>query len=131
MAYFRFCDQNDQIKCSLIIGKSRLSLLKEKKSLTLPRLELQAAVIATCEKTHIIRDSEIQPSNVYLWSDSKVVLNYIKNVDTSFGSYIAQKVNEIRSNADINQWNYVRSSFNVADDANKCIEAAKLQSDHR
>ena len=108
-----------------------MSLLKEKKSLTLPRLELQAAVIATCEKTHIIRDSEIQPSNVYLWSDSKVVLNYIKNVDTSFGSYIAQRVNEIRSNADINQWNYVRSSFNVADDANKCIEAAKLQSDHR
>ena len=32
-------------------------------------------------KTHIIEDSEIQPNNICLWSNSKVVLNYIKNVE--------------------------------------------------
>ena len=45
-AYFRFRYQNDQIECSLIMGKSRLTPLKEK-SIAISRLELQAAVIAT------------------------------------------------------------------------------------
>ena len=43
-AYFRFCYQNDQIECSLIMGKSRLAPLKEK-LIAISRLELQAAVI--------------------------------------------------------------------------------------
>ena len=109
-AYFRFRDQNDQIKHSLIIGKSRLSPRKEK-SFTIPRLKLQAAVIATRMKTHIIEDSEIQPSNIYLWSDSKVVLNYTKNVDTNFGSYIAHRINEFRSNMDIKQMELYPKQF--------------------
>ena len=112
------------------MGKSRLSPLKEK-SLTIPRLEIQAAIIATCMKTHPIEDSEIQPNNIYLWSDSKVALNYIENVDTNFGSYFAHRINEIRSNTDIKQWDYIPKSFNVADDATKCIDVSKLQSDDR
>ena len=107
------------------------SPLKEKAlPSTAPRLELQATVITTRMKTHIIQYSEIQPNNIYLWSDSKVVLNYIKNVDTNFGSYIAHRVNEIQSNTDIKQWNFILSSVNDADDATKCIDVAKLQSDH-
>ena len=129
-ACFRFRGQNDEIKCSLIMGKSRLSPLKEK-SLTIPRLEIQAAIIATCMKTHPIEDSEIQPNNIYLWSDSKVALNYIKNLDTNFGSYIAHRINKIRSNTDIKQWDYIPKSFTVADDATRYIEFSKLQSDDR
>ena len=94
------------------MGKSRLSPLKEK-SLTILRLELQAAVVATRMKTHIIEDSKIQPNNIYLCSDSKVMLNYIENIDTNFGSYISHRINKIRSNTDIKQWNYIPSSFNV------------------
>ena len=112
------------------MGKSRLSPLKEK-SLTILRLELQAAVVATRMKTHIIEDSKIQPNNIYLCSDSKVMLNYIENIDTNFGSYISHRINKIRSNTDIKQWNYIPSSFNVTDNSTKCIDVAKLQSDHR
>ena len=79
---------------------SRLSPPKEK-SLTIPRLKL--AVIATRMKTHITEDSEMQRNNIYLWPNFQVVLNYIKNVDTYFGSYIAHMINKIRSNTDIKQ----------------------------
>ena len=58
------------------------------------------------------------------------MLNYIKNIDTDFGSYIAHRINKIQSNTDIRQCNYTPSSFNVADDAIKCIDVAKLQRDH-
>ena len=52
--YFRFHYQNDQIECSLIMGKSRLIPLKEK-SIAISRLELQAAVIATVGKLTLSR----------------------------------------------------------------------------
>ena len=130
VAYFRFCDQSDQIKCSLIMAKSRLSPLREK-SVTLPRLELQPALITTRMKTHIIKNSGIQPNSICQWSSSKVVLSYIKNVDTNFGSYIANRVNEIWSNTDIKQWNYIPSSLNVANNGTKHIDVAKLKSDHQ
>ena len=112
------------------MGKSRLPPLKEK-SLAIRRLELQAALIATLMKTHIIEDSEIQSNNIYLWSDSKLVLNYIKSVDANFASYIAHRINEIRSNTDIKQWNYIPGRFNVANHVTKCIDVAKLQSNHQ
>ena len=111
-------------------GKIKIVITK-RETLAIPRLELQAAAIATDMKSHIIEDSEIQPNSTYLWSDYKVVLNYIKNVDTNFESYIAHRINEILSNTDIKQWNYIPNSFNVADDATKCIDVANLQSNHR
>ena len=128
--YFRFFDQNSPIKCSIIMGKWRLLPLKQK-SLTITRLELQTTVIATPIKTHVIQDSEIQPNNIYLWSDSKVVLSYIKNLDPNFGSCTVHTVNEIWSNVDRKQWNYISSIFNVANNATKCTHVVKLTSDHQ
>lgn len=107
-----------------------MSPLKEK-SPTISRLELQATIIATHMKTQITEDSEIQPNNIYLWSDSKVVLNFIEKLDANFGSYIVHMVNQIRSNTDIKQLNYIPCCFSVADDTTKCMDIAKLQSDHQ
>ena len=58
-------------------------------------------------------------------------MNYIKNEDSNFECYIAHSINKIWSYADIKQWNYIPSSFNVVDKAIKSIDVAKLQSDHR
>ena len=45
--------ENEEIKCSFILAKSRLSPLKEK-SLSIPRLELQGAVLGARIKSTII-----------------------------------------------------------------------------
>ena len=55
------------------------------------------------------------------------MLNYNK----SFERYISHRINEIRRNSGIKQRNYIPKSFNVVDDATKCIDVAKLQNDHR
>ena len=44
-------------------------------------------------ETHAIKDSEVQLNNIYLWSNFKVVMNYVKNVVTNFASYIAHRIN--------------------------------------
>ena len=93
IAYFRFIQEHN-IKCMFIASKSRLVPLSQK--LSILRLELQAAVIATRLKNTIVNEIPIEKGNKFLWTDSKIVLNYLNNNDTNFGVYIAFQIDEIR-----------------------------------
>ena len=48
-------------------------------TLTVPRLELQAAVIAVQLKLAILDQLEFLVSTVRLWSDSQIIIKYIHN----------------------------------------------------
>ena len=65
--------QQDQNPASLMMSKSRTAPLKQ---LTLPKLELKAAVLAA-KLSHFIRTSLNINSTLYLWSDSQIVLHWI------------------------------------------------------
>ena len=56
---------------SLVMSKTKVSPLK---SVTLPRLELQAAVLAT-RLTNFILSALNWQGTIYLWSDSQIVLH--------------------------------------------------------
>ena len=70
-----------------IASKSRLVPLSQEPSI--PRLELQAALIATRLKDTKVNEILIEKRNKFLWTDSKIKLNYLNNNDTNFGVYIA------------------------------------------
>lgn len=57
-------------------------------------------------------------------------MKYIKKIDTNFGSYIAYRIKEILSNSDINQKSFIPISFNVVEDATKCIDVSLVKSYH-
>ena len=77
VAYLRF-QSNSELKCSFVIGKSRIAPIKEN-SLSIPKLELQAAVTASRIKVKIMEELKETVTSVFLWSDSKTVLNYLHN----------------------------------------------------
>ena len=58
---------------------------------------------------------KIHMDNIYLWSDSKTVLNYLRNRNTNFGPYIIRRYNEIRQNTNVEDWNYIPTDLNIAD----------------
>ena len=103
----------ENIKCSFIFGKLRLAPIKQN-SLTIPKLELQVAVITCRIKLTIVEEMRKAISKIYLWIDSKTVLNYLYNENTNFGVYVVHRVNEIRNNANIEDWHNVQSESNVA-----------------
>ena len=72
------------IYCSFILSKSRLAPVRNK-TMTIPRLELQAAVLASRLKTTILSELKLKVNQVFLWSDSSTVLKYIKNEKANFG----------------------------------------------
>ena len=103
-AYFRVVE-NNKAKVSFVIGKSRLAPLKEKR-LSIPKLELLAAVTATRIKTKL-EETNFDVKRIYFWSDSETVLKYIYNKKKHFPIYIMHRLDEIRSNSDITDWNYI------------------------
>ena len=63
----------------------------------------------------IIEETKCQFKAVYLWTDSKIVINYVKNETTNFGVFIAHRINEIHKNSKFNEWHYVSTKDNIAD----------------
>ena len=103
VAYIKLTNlENKEIKCSFILAKSRLSPLKEK-SLSIPRLELQATVLGAIIKSTIIEQVDFQIDNIALYSDSKVTLNCISNSSRKFLSFLMNQFNEIGTNTEIKQ----------------------------
>ena len=83
VSYLRISRPN-AIYCRFILGKSRLAPVRNK-TMTIPRLELQAAVLASRLKTTILSELKLKVNQVFLWSDSSTVLKYIKNEKANFG----------------------------------------------
>ena len=94
--------ENKEIKCSFILAKSRLSPMKEE-SLSIPRLELQAAVLGARTKSTILKQLDFQIDSVTLHSDSKVTLNCISNSSRKFLPFVMNQLNKFRTNLEIKQ----------------------------
>ena len=61
-----------------------------------------------------------------MWSDSKTVLQYIRNENVKYPTYVMHRVSEIKKNTDVSSWNYIPGVLNVADDATRVTKFENL-----
>lgn len=122
--YLRAVDESDEVHCSLVMGKSRVSPTKV---MTIPRLELSAAVVAVRASDMLRSELEIQDLKEYFWTDSTVVLGYINNNAKRFQVFVANRIQRIKSSTKPEQWAYVASEDNPADHASRGLTAEQLK----
>ena len=122
--YLRLLNNESKVHCSLIIGKSRLAPLKH---VTIPRLELVAALVSV--KISILLKKELEYENIteWFWTDSKIVLCYIANDARPFHVFVANRVQQIRNHTEPSQWRYVSTKENPADLASRGTEVSEIQ----
>ncbi|GBM45771.1 hypothetical protein AVEN_208090-1 [Araneus ventricosus] len=101
------------ISVKLVTSKSRVTPLN---GVTLPRLELLGALIAArlTSKVEKIVNSK-RPCVQYHWTDSKIVIFWIKGSKPRWKQFIANRVNEITSLTDPNSWYHCAGTENPAD----------------
>ena len=123
VTYLRITDVSGNVKCSFVMGKSRLAPIKP---MTIPRMELSAAVIAT-RLDRISRGELTLPiSESFFWTDSTCVLRYIENKEKRFQTFVANRIATIHEASTPPQWNYVNTQSNPADDASRGVSADSL-----
>ena len=100
----------NMININLLSAKSRLA----PKNTTISRLELMAAIIAVRLKKLAMESLTRVVKQVKFWSDSTTVLAWIKR-DLSYGTFVWNRVKEIRLLSRTDDWNYVPGELNPAD----------------
>ena len=112
--YLRFENSAGQIHSSFIFGKSQVAPLKQ---MTIPRMELAAAVLAVKVDSQLQRELDLSLGESHFWCESTSVLGYIKNGQARFHMFVANRIAMIHVNSSPSQWSYVPTGTNPADDA--------------
>jgi hypothetical protein len=107
------------------MAKGRLAPLKSK--VTIPRLELLAAVAGKRMAEFCVKEMEVKFSEIYCWSDSKCVLSWILLTGAEkLPKFVKRRIEDIRENASI-QWKYVPTKLNPADLASRGCTCNELK----
>ena len=116
VSYLRFLDDKDAVHCSFMMGKAKTAPLK---TVTIPRLELSAAVVASRLDKILQKEIDIPVDESVFWTDSACVISYIQNNDKRFHTFVANRIAIIQDATSPSQWRYVNSEGNPADDASR------------
>ncbi|XP_048483697.1 uncharacterized protein LOC125488552 isoform X1 [Plutella xylostella] len=126
--YLRLIDASGtKVTTHLLSSKSRINPV-QKKNMTVPRLELNAALLLSklVVKTYATLQLKIEIKNVYLFSDSQVVLAWLKTEITKLQAYVANRVNVIHQNTSRWRWLYVNTHENPADLISRGVQPGEL-----
>ena len=129
VTYLGIVDEKGYIKCSLVMAKSRVPPTK---FVSIPRLELTAASLSIKISTMLRGELTIHATiKEYFWTDCEVVLGYVNNGAKHFKIFVANRVQLIWENSDVNQWVYVDSRSNLADDTSHGISPSNQEKVNR
>ncbi|XP_062701721.1 uncharacterized protein LOC134285252 [Aedes albopictus] len=105
------------VKMNLICSKSRILPKKtgKMKPITTPRAELLAALLLSREVTKVLNSVDTRFDRVTLWSDSQIVLCWIRKSPADLQLFVANRVIEIQKLTNEFQWRYIPTYDNTAD----------------
>lgn len=110
--YVRSIDAFGNITVNLLCAKSKVAPLKR---ITLPRLELCGALILSRLVKKVLQSLSINFNEIFFWSDSTIVLGWIRTSPNLLKTFVGNRVSEITSNTDPSKWFHVGSKENPAD----------------
>ena len=120
--YIRSVDENNKIETYLLCSKTRVAPLK---LVTIPRLELCGALVMARLAQQVIKALEVSFDEVVFWTDSTIVLGWIKTSPTLLKPFVSNRVAEIQEVSA--SWKHVPTECNPADLLSRGISPSNLE----
>ena len=108
VAYFRAeTDAGNEV--SFVLGKCRIALIKQ---VSIPRLELQAALYSVRLRKLIIEEHDLLIDSVTHWTDSITVLQWLYSADRRQKNvFFANRAAEILEASTIDEWKHIKGQL--------------------
>jgi hypothetical protein len=119
VVYSRAEDTDGNVTIALLAAKTKVAPVKQ---LSLPRLELSAALLGTrllSSCTEALASLHVEIFSSTAWTDSTIVLSWLADYPSNWPCFIGNRVSEIQQKIAPHQWKHVRSEENPADCASR------------
>ncbi|XP_015121728.1 uncharacterized protein LOC107044383 [Diachasma alloeum] len=113
--YLRSISQDGDVHVNLYCAKSRITPINHTSEQTTPRLELCAAELLSNLYDIVKKATHIEPERAIFWSNSTVVLHWIKTPSHLLQRFVANRVARIQELTNTSNWRHVRTHENPAD----------------
>lgn len=122
--YMRSVHPNGQLFVRLVCSKTRVAPLKP---LTIPKLELLGAQMLCKLVDSVVNSLGITLQAKYYWCDSTIVLGWINTKPHLLKTFVSNRVVDIQSKSNINEWRYIPTNQNPADLLTRGITPQELK----
>ena len=123
LAYLRITHNHSEVtEILFLIGKCKVAPIKQT---SVPKLELEAAVIGVRLQPTIVMESSFTIDKTLFWTDSQVVLDWIASSKKQT-VYIANPLREIAASTKTKQWRHISTLNNPAEHGTRGLDPSEL-----
>ena len=92
------------------------------------RLELNATVLSFKIACLLKKELKFEEIKEQFWTDSRVAIGYIKNDSRKLNTFVANRVQQIRENINLQKWRFGPTKENPADGTCRGLNAPRVHS---
>ncbi|XP_018406689.1 PREDICTED: uncharacterized protein LOC108782813, partial [Cyphomyrmex costatus] len=124
VVFLRVETENSEIQISIVCARTKVAPLKK---LTVPRLELNAALLLSRLISSVQSILELSDSSIFLWTDSSVTLTWISSHPAKWKEYVRNRVTAIKDKVPSASWGFVPGKENPADCASRGLNVNEIK----
>ena len=124
VVYIQMTDSEDKVHTSLVLTKTKVAPIKR---LTIPHLELCGTYLLTKILHHVREVLKISSSRVFAWTDSTIVLDWLKGNPRRFKQFVGNRISIMMDLLPPERCRHVNKVENPADCAPQGIFPTELE----